>query len=188
MVGWLAAQEDGPAYGHLVLYQLSSGSLIPGPMQVESEISQDPQISSNITLWDQHGSQVIRGDLLEIPVGGGMLAIEPLYLEASTNAMPELKEIIVAYNNNVVMAPTLAQAMEQIFGKTTATTPAKPSQAKTPPTQTPTPNTALSQLIGQINQANTKVQADMQSGNWVQLGQDEQTLETLIGQLKQFAK
>ncbi len=185
MVGWLAAQEDGAAYGHLVLYQLASGSLVPGPMQVETEISQNPQISSSITLWDQHGSQVIRGDLLMLPIGGGMLAVEPLYLEASTNAMPELREVIVAYNNQVVMAPTLNGALVQIFPQLAAKTPAK--------TTTPTPTTAKSQsglsaLIQAIVQVNAQVQADMQAGDWAKFGQDEQTLQQDLAQLKTLAK
>jgi uncharacterized membrane protein (UPF0182 family) len=189
MVGWLAALQDGSSYGKLVLYTLSSGSLIPGPMQVESEISQNPQISANLTLWDQHGSQVIRGDLLEIPVGGGMLAVEPIYLESSSNAVPELREVVVAYNNQVVMQPTLQASLDQLFG--TAATQAPSGQTGTG-TGTPSgkggQNVSLAALITQIEQQNAQVQKDMQAGNWAQLGQDEQTLQQLLTQLKSFAK
>ncbi len=186
MVGWLAALEDGSAYGHLVLYQLASGSLVPGPMQVETEISQNPQISSSITLWDQHGSQVIRGDLLTLPIGGGMLAVEPLYLEAATNAMPELREVIVAYNNQVVMSPSLEGALVQIF-------PQLGTQPTSGPAPSPTPVTgkgkaALAGLIQSIIQANAQVQADMQAGNWAKLGQDEQLLQQDLARLKTYAK
>lgn len=186
MVGWFAAQEDGANYGRLVLYELSSGSLIPGPMQVESEISQDPTISADITLWDQHGSSVIRGNLMEIPVGGGMLAVEPLYLEASANAIPELHEVIVAYNNQVAMAPTLQGALSQIFG---TAAPASPQQGKSGNT---TPGTGkapagLAQLISSIEQQNTLVQSDMQSGDWTKLGADEQKLQSFIAQLGKYA-
>jgi len=190
MVGWLAAEEDGTQYGKLVLYQLASGSLIPGPMQVETEISQNPQISSSITLWDQHGSQVIRGDLLELPVAGGMLAVEPLYLEAATNAMPELREVIVAYNNNVVMSPTLQGALAQLFpglvpkGGTKPTAPSGTTQ----PTAPAKSSSALTSLIQAIVQANQNVQADMQAGNWTKLGQDEQVLQQDLAQLKTYAK
>ncbi len=185
MVGWLAAEEDGSAYGHLVLYQLSSGSLVPGPMQVETEISQNPQISSSITLWDQHGSQVIRGDLLTLPIGGGMLAVEPLYLEAATNAMPELREVIVAYNNQVVMAPTLNGALVQLFPQLGAPTPSEP----TPSTAaTSGAKNGLSALIQKIVQANAQVQADMQAANWAKLGQDEQILQQDLALLKAYAK
>ena len=185
MVGWLAAEEDGAAYGHLVLYQLASGSLVPGPMQVETEISQNPQISSSITLWDQHGSQVIRGDLLMLPVAGGMLAVEPLYLEASTNAMPELREVIVAYNNQVVMDPTLDGALAQLFPQLSTNT----SGATPPATGGKAPTkSGLSALIQAIVQANAQVQADMQAGNWAKLGQDEQTLQQDLAKLKTYAK
>ncbi len=183
MVGWLAAEEDGTAYGRLVLYQLASGSLVPGPMQVETEISQNPQISSSITLWDQHGSQVIRGDLLTLPIAGGMLAVEPLYLEASTNAMPELREVIVAYNNQVVMSPTLQGALVQLFPQLAA----QPSGQATEPAA-PTGKTTLSRLIQAIVQQNGRVQADMQAGDWSKLGQDEQVLQQELQQLKTYAK
>jgi uncharacterized membrane protein (UPF0182 family) len=184
MVGWLAAEEDGAAYGHLVLYQLASGSLVPGPMQVETEISQNPQISSSITLWDQHGSQVIRGDLLTLPVGGGMLAVEPLYLEASTNAMPELREVIVAYNNQVVMSPTLNGALAQLFPGLNATAP---GQTPTTPA-TSRGKSGLSTLIQAIVQQNASVQADMQAGNWTKLGQDEQLLQQELQKLRSYAQ
>ncbi len=191
MVGWLAALEDGQSYGKLVLYNLSSGSLIPGPMQVESEISQNPQISANLTLWDQHGSQVIRGDLLEIPIGGGMLAVEPIYLESSSSAVPELREVVVAYNNNVVMQPTLAAALSQMFGSAAAptapTAPTSPTQGKAPSGTTGS-NAALAALINQIEQQNALVQKDMQAGSWAKLGQDEQMLQQLLTQLQSYAQ
>lgn len=183
MVGWLAALEDGNSYGKLILYTLSSGSLVPGPMQVESEISQSPQISANLTLWDQHGSQVIRGDMLEIPIAGGMLSVEPIYLEASTNAMPELREVVVAYNNDVVMRPTLQAALTTLFGTASSSSPPPKKGGKTP-----APSATLVNLISQIGQANALVQQDMQKGDWTQLGKDEQALETLIGQLQQYGK
>ena len=187
MVGWLAAEEDGAAYGHLVLYQLASGSLVPGPMQVETEISQNPQISSSITLWDQHGSQVIRGDLITLPIAGGMLAVEPLYLEAAQNAMPELREVVVAYNNQVVMAPTLDGALVQLFPQ--FGTPSTPSTPATPGAPQPAKgNAQLSALIQAIIQQNAKVQADMQAANWTKLGQDEAALQQALAQLKAYAK
>jgi hypothetical protein len=159
-------------------------------MQVESEISQSPQISANLTLWDQHGSQVIRGDLLEIPIGGGMLAVEPIYLESSTNAVPELREVVVAYNNQVVMQPTLQGALRQLFGSGVSTSAAQAGKGPSTPTgtKTTTSSAALSALISQIEQQNALVQKDMQAGNWAQLGQDEQKLQQYLASLQSYAK
>lgn len=187
MIAWLAAQEDGSAYGHLVLYGFSSGSLIPGPMQAESEISQNPTISADITLWDQHGSSVLRGSLLEIPIGGGMIAVEPLYLEAAANAIPELHEVIVAYNNQVAMAPTLQGALAQIFGTATPPPQGNTTKTKTSPGAGPASG-ALSQLITSIEQQQSLVQSDMQSGNWTKLGTDEAKLQALIKELGAYAQ
>lgn len=182
MVGWMAALEDGSDYGHLLLYSLSSGSLIPGPMQVEAEFSQKPSIASQITLLDQHGSTVIRGDMLEIPVGQGMLAIEPLYTESSQNAMPELQEVLVAYNNQVTMAPTLGGALSNLFGKTAGLKPSAPPSPSVGNRTGLTP--ALRQLLSRIVTAENRLTADMKLGQWTGVGSDQAAIQKLIAQLQ----
>ncbi|MBI5332369.1 MAG: UPF0182 family protein [Candidatus Aenigmarchaeota archaeon] len=119
MIGWMAARSDRPGYGELVVYEFSKQELVYGPMQIEARIDQDTEISQKLTLWDQIGSKVIRGNILVIPVKDSILYVEPLYLQAvQTGSLPELKRVIVAYSNKVVMAETLEQALDQIFGQT----------------------------------------------------------------------
>lgn len=124
MASWMAARMDGDNYGKLVLYEFSKDKRVPGPSQVEATISNDPTVSAQLTLWDQAGSQVIRGNLLVIPVANALIYVEPVYLQASQSPIPELKRVIVSYQNRVVMEPTLADALVKIFpaGGTTSTT------------------------------------------------------------------
>ncbi|HLQ34923.1 MAG TPA: UPF0182 family protein, partial [Chloroflexota bacterium] len=121
MISWLVARSDGSDYGKLLVYKLPKDKLIYGPLQIESRIDQDTAISSQLSLWNQQGSQVLRGNLLVIPVGGGFLYVEPLYLQASTNALPELKRVIVADGNKIAMTETLQDSLKQIFAGTPTT-------------------------------------------------------------------
>lgn len=124
MASWMAARMDGDNYGKLVLYEFSKDKRVPGPSQVEATISNDPTVSAQLTLWDQAGSQVIRGNLLVIPVANALIYVEPVYLQAEQSPIPELKRVIVSYQNRVVMEPTLEEALLKIFpvGGTTSTT------------------------------------------------------------------
>jgi hypothetical protein len=126
MASWMAARMDGKNYGELVLYQFSKDKRVPGPSQVEATISNEPTISAQLTLWDQAGSQVIRGNLLVIPVANALIYVEPVYLQAEQSPIPELKRVIVSYQNRVVMEPTLGDALSKLFpvgGTTSTTTP-----------------------------------------------------------------
>jgi len=115
LIAWLAARADGDNYGKLLLYQFPKQRLIFGISQMEALINQDPLISQQISLWDTQGSQVVQGNLLVIPIEESLLYVEPIYLEAERNSVPTLARVIVAYNNTIVMAPTLAQAIEELF-------------------------------------------------------------------------
>ncbi|MEO0768340.1 MAG: UPF0182 family protein, partial [Cyanobacteria bacterium J06649_4] len=118
MVAWMAARCDGDRYGQLVLYEFPKQVLVYGPQQIEARIDQNPDISQQLTLWNQQGSNVIRGNLLVIPVDQSLLYFEPIYLQADTGALPELKRVIVAFRNTIVMRQTLPEALEAIFGTT----------------------------------------------------------------------
>jgi uncharacterized membrane protein (UPF0182 family) len=115
MIGWLAARSDGAQYGQLVLFKFPKDRLVYGPAQIDARIDQDPQISSQLTLWNQQGSRVIRGHLLVIPIGSSTLYVEPIYLQAETSRMPELKRVVVATGNRVVMEPTLEEGLRRLF-------------------------------------------------------------------------
>ncbi len=116
MIAWLCARMDGDHYGSLLVYNFPKQETVYGPMQIESRINQNTFISQQIALWDQRGSRVYRGNLLVIPIENSILYVEPLYLQAETSSLPELKRIIVAYGNLVVMEETLEAALTSIFG------------------------------------------------------------------------
>ncbi len=123
LVAWLAARSDGENYGKLLLYTFPKQRLVYGPEQIEARINQDPVISQQISLWNRQGSRVIQGNLLIVPISvakgstndQSLLYVEPLYLEATQNKLPTLIRVIVAYENRIVMAKTLAQALTAIF-------------------------------------------------------------------------
>ncbi len=115
LIAWTAARSDGDNYGKLVTYRFPKQELIYGPLQIEGRIDQNPEISSQITLWDQGGSEVIRGNLLVLPVGNSLLYVEPLYLRAENGQIPELKRVILAAGDTIVMRPTLGEALVALF-------------------------------------------------------------------------
>ena len=117
MVAWMAARSDGENYGKLILYKFQKDKLIYGPLQIEARIDQDSEISKQLTLWNQQGSRVTRGNLLVIPIQNSILYIEPLYIQAETGQLPELKRVLVSDGERVVMEENLAMALEALFGK-----------------------------------------------------------------------
>ena len=117
LVAWLAARSDGENYGKLLLYEFPKQQLVYGLEQIEARINQDPEISQQISLWNRQGSSVIQGNLLVIPIEQSLLYVEPIYLEAAQNSLPTLVRVVVAYENRIVMAETLEQALQAIFQK-----------------------------------------------------------------------
>ncbi|MEH2160484.1 MAG: UPF0182 family protein [Nostoc sp.] len=115
LIAWLAARSDGVNYGKLLLYTFPKERLVYGPEQIEARINQDPVISQQISLWNRQGSKAIQGNLLVIPIEQSLLYVEPIYLEAAQNSLPTLVRVVVAYENRIVMAQTLEQALQGIF-------------------------------------------------------------------------
>jgi uncharacterized membrane protein (UPF0182 family) len=113
MVAWMTVRNDEPGYGEITVYTLPKG--VPGPAQIESRIDTDPEISPNLTLWNEAGSQVIRGNLLTIPVGNALFYVEPLYLQDETIKMPLLRQVIVAAGDAVAWAKNFSMAIEKVF-------------------------------------------------------------------------
>jgi uncharacterized membrane protein (UPF0182 family) len=116
LAAWMVARNDGDVYGKLRVYRLSRQSLVFGPRQIENRINQNTEIARQVSLWDQRGSQVIRGDLLVIPIEESVLYVQPLYLRAEGGRIPELKRVVVAYQNRVVMRETLEDGLAELFG------------------------------------------------------------------------
>ena len=149
MVAWLAARSDPEGYGSLFAFKYPKDRLIFGPMQIEARADQDTTISQQFTLWGQGGSRVIRGNLLVVPIGQSNLYVEPIYLQSEQGQLPELKRVIIANGSNVVMAESVKQGLEVLFGEdlgdiftgTTGTTGSSATQSgsRTTTAATPTP-------------------------------------------------
>src|SRR6202020_2012670 len=115
MIAWLAARCDAPDYGKLIVYEFPKDKLVYGPFQIEARINQNTEISQQISLWNQMGSRVIRGNLLAVPIDNSLLYVSPLYLRADSGQLPELKRVIAAYGDRVVMENTLPEALAALF-------------------------------------------------------------------------
>lgn len=117
MIAWMAARSDPEHYGELVTYRLPKDRLIFGPAQIESRIDQDPEISRQLALWDQRGSRVIRGNLLVVPIENSFMYVEPVFLLADRDDIPQLQRVIVALGDEISMQPTIQAAMIDLFGE-----------------------------------------------------------------------
>ncbi len=115
LIAWMAARSDGENYGDLIVYRFPKQELVFGPLQIEGRIDQNPEISAQITLWDQGGSEVIRGNLLVLPIENSLMYVEPLYLRAENGQIPELKRVILASGDRIVMRETLDEAVEALL-------------------------------------------------------------------------
>jgi uncharacterized membrane protein (UPF0182 family) len=115
LIGWIAGRCDPPHYGRFLVYQLPKEERILGPQQVETKIDQDPQLSSQLTLWDQRGSRVIRGNMLAIPIEDTLLYVEPIYLQADTAAYPELRLVAVMHGDTLAHAPDFRDALDRLI-------------------------------------------------------------------------
>lgn len=155
-LAWLAGRSDGDAFGGLRAYRFPTDTLVFGPSQIEARIDQHPLISQQLSLWDQSGSEVIRGNLLMIPIGTSFLYVEPIYLQAENSRLPELVRVVVANGNDIAMEPTLDRAIDVLLGRRAPTppgveqddlpSPGEPTATPTviPASPTPTPTEAPS--------------------------------------------
>jgi uncharacterized membrane protein (UPF0182 family) len=117
MIAWVAARSDVPNYGQVVTYRFPTDTTIFGPAQIEARIDQDPTISAQISLWNQSGSQVIRGNLIVIPVGESLLYLQPVYLQSTSAAFPEFQKIVVASPTTLAWGNTLTEALTGLMAK-----------------------------------------------------------------------
>jgi hypothetical protein len=115
MIGWIAGLSDGKNYGRLLAYKFPKEKRVLGPQQVETKIDQDSFLSGQLTLWDQRGSNVIRGNVLAIPIDNTLLYVEPIYLQAETAAYPELRLVVVMHGDNMSYAENFDKALQGLF-------------------------------------------------------------------------
>ena len=116
LIGWMAARCDGDRLGNLVYFQLSKQQLMYGPMQIESRIDQDQNISKDLTLWNQQGSHVLRGNIIALPVTGGFLYVESIYIQATEARMPQLKKVVLAMGDRLIYRDTFSEALAELTG------------------------------------------------------------------------
>ncbi|MCS7065120.1 MAG: UPF0182 family protein, partial [Fimbriimonadales bacterium] len=185
LVGWLVAHCDPDRYGELVLYQFPKERLVYGPAQIEARINQNPEIAQQLNLWNQQGSQVFRGNLLVIPLGNAMLYFEPIYLRAAYEAaIPELKKVILASGNRVVMTDTVEEGLRLLLGEARASPGVRrPATVPTTPSPTTAP-TDLRTLARQANRVYREAQEALKIGDWATYGAKMKTLEQLLRQME----
>jgi len=179
---WMVARNDGEQYGKLVVYRFPKDKLVFGPKQVIGRINQDAEVSRQISLWDQGGSQVIQGPLLVIPIEESLVYVRPLYLKAEAGKIPELKRVIVAYENKIAMEETLEAGLAKIFGTS--------DQKAKPDTQTSTTTAPIDVSISKEDlpvQASDTYEAAIRAqkeGDWAKYGEEVKKLGEILEKMQ----
>jgi len=180
MISWMAVGQDHPYYGEKILYKFSKDKLIYGPAQIEALIDQDEDISKDLTLWSQGGSNVIRGNLLVIPIRNSILYIEPLYISAETSSsIPELKKVLVVYNNKVVMEDSLEEAIRRLVDENISTIP-------TVPAVTDGDNQTMDDLLIRAIDHYNDAKDYLEMGDLENYGREMKIVDDLMDQLEQI--
>ncbi len=189
LAAWMVARNDGEHYGKLRVYRFPRQSLVFGPRQIENRINQDTEIARQVSLWDQRGSQVIRGDLLVIPIDEALLYVQPMYLQADGGMIPELKRVVVAYQNQVIMRETLDAALSDMFGgrvdSQRTTVVAADSAAPPRPATTPGEgvDAATRAMIREAQQHYQSALDAQRQGDWARYGEEIRQLGVLLERL-----
>ena len=185
LTAWLAARCDLPQYGQLLVYRFPKGKQVAGPMQVENFISQEPEISQQISLWNTQGSRVLRGNLLILPMNNSLLYVEPIYIQSEDEktAIPELRRVVIGYENRVVWGASLDEALVKMFGPGTRQATDTTATAETA-SDPGTDQTSLRELIEQSNRYFNQAQDAQRAGNWSEYGRSLRLLEDALRQLE----
>ncbi|MDD4835883.1 MAG: UPF0182 family protein [Dethiosulfovibrio sp.] len=188
MIAWLAGRSDGDNYGKLVVYRFPKQKLIYGPTQVAALVDQTPEISSQLSLWSQRGSDVIRGNMLVIPIGGSLLYVQPLYLRAERGELPELKRVIVSTGGKVAWAEDFGTALASVIGG--SPTAIDIEQVQQPQTQDrpSLDDKGLSELATRAQRAWDSSQEALKNGDWESYGRWMKDLEETILQMNRIAE
>jgi uncharacterized membrane protein (UPF0182 family) len=179
LASWMVARNDGEHYGRLVLYRFPKQSLVYGPAQIVNRINQDTDISRQISLWDQHGSEVILGNLLVIPIEESLIYVQPLYLRAAGGRIPEMKRVVVAHQNRVVMEETLEAGLTQLFGGS-----GEPTAAAAAPTGAARPDGRAGELVRRAAELYQRAVEAQRSGDWARYGEELSRLGEVLRQLQ----
>ena len=203
MIAWVAARNDAPNYGAVRVYNFPADTTVFGPAQIEARIDQDPDISAQVTLWNQSGSQVIRGNLIVVPIGDSLIYLQPVYLQSTGSSFPEFQRIIVASPTEVVWAPTLGESLRLLLqaqggpGPSPSTPPEpSPTPGPTPsggpaPTPSAAPGDGLpTDLAGLIEYANAHfelAQQALREGDFARYGEEIAKVEAALARLNELA-
>jgi hypothetical protein len=182
MTGWLAGRCDGEQYGKLMCYTFPKDRLVFGPNQVEARINQNDEISPLLTLWNQHGSQVIRGNLLVLPVANSILFVEPLYLKSENAPLPELKRVIVSYQERIAMRGNLEDALAAVFGEGPPAPPTPAGQVPSGKPQQPAPAPVTGTLWHRAQELFERAERQQREGDWAGYGATMQELRKTIAE------
>jgi len=198
---WMVARSDAEHYGRLLVYQFPKQKIVYGPRQIEGRINQDQEISPQITLWNQQGSEVRWGDLLVIPINESLIYVRPLYLRSSERGIPELKRVVVAYQSKIVMAETLTLGLAKIFGNSIVaalapdrlasnatsvveTSTGAEAPPAVPPTSTDTVKAETLKSVGAEIQAHLDAAEKAQrAGDWTTYGEEQRKLKDAVQKL-----
>jgi hypothetical protein len=188
LAAWMVGRSDGEHYGQLLVYRFPRQSLVFGPNQVANRINQDTEISRQISLWDQRGSEVIFGNLLVIPIEEALIFVRAIYLRAEGGRIPELKRVVVAYQNQVVMEETLQEGLARLFGAGPQPTATDLETAGDRPAPQPGAvagtRQAVSLLIDQAGRRYRLAVEAQRAGNWAAYGEEIRRLGNILEQLR----
>jgi len=184
LASWMVARNDGEHYGKLVVYRLPKQSLVFGPAQIVNRINQDTEISRQISLWDQRGSEVIRGHLLVIPIEESLIYVQPLYLRAQGGRIPELKRVVVAYQNQVVMEETLEACLARMFGGGAGMPSTTAAATTAPAPSAPEASVNVAELSRRATEIYDRAVAAQRSGDWARYGEELRRLGEVLRQLQ----
>jgi uncharacterized membrane protein (UPF0182 family) len=188
LIGWMAGRSDGADYGSLLVYKFPKSKLVNGPLQINARIEQNAQLSSQLTLWNQQGSRAQRGNLLIVPLGRGLLYVEPIYLQAERSPMPELRLVVLATQDRLAFGTSFADALTNLFGgdagarpqPQTGGTPATPSQ------QAPTGKPTADELIARAAADLADYQRLTAEGKLGEAGQKLESLKRALDELQKL--
>ena len=194
LAAWMVARSDSDFYGRMLVFQFPKQQLVFGPSQVAARINQNQEISPQITLWNQQGSEVIQGTLLVIPIEEALLYVRPIYLRASGGRIPELKQVVVAYQNQIVMEATLDLALNRLFGGSAPRPAASPPStivADTRPSSDDRPLTLTTStpvagtLTQQAQEHYGRALEAQRGGDWARYGEEIEQLGEVLARLQE---
>ena len=197
MIAWVAARNDGEVYGQTRVYRFPTGTSVFGPAQIEARIDADPEISAQVSLWNQSGSTVVRGNLIVVPVGDSIVYLQPVYLRSTSTNFPAFQKIIVASPTTVVWADTLRKALDQLLtdqaggpgpGESPGPSPTPGPSATPTPSATPGPGASppsgdVAALVAYANQHFELAQQALRDGDFARYGDEIALVQQALSQL-----